>query len=427
MPPMADDRPVLVLGGGPAGLMAADVISAAGVRVIVVDAMPSVGRKLLMAGRGGLNLTHSEPVGVFLTRYGAARDWMAGPVGAFAPDAARHFASHLGQETFVGSSGRVFPKAMKASPLLRAWLARLARQGVTVRTRCRVTAIEGADAVTIDTGGASERLEGRAVVLAFGGASWPRLGSDGSWVDMVRARGVGVADLAPFNAGAAIAWSETFASRFAGEPLKRIAIACAGGRVRGEAMVTRGGLEGGAVYQLNREILEEVGRAGKARLEIDLRPDLTFDDLLARLIRPRGKQSVSTWLRKAAALSPVAIGLLREVSPGGLPAAADDLAMLIKGLPLDASGLAGLSRAISTRGGVRLEDIGPDMQLAALPGVFVAGEMIDWDAPTGGYLLQGCFATGVVAGHGVLRHLGVVLATVQAENSQEKQIETERS
>jgi predicted flavoprotein YhiN len=192
-------------------------------------------------------------------------------------------------------------------------------------------------------------------------------------------------------------------------------------------MVTRGGLEGGAVYQLNREILEEVGRAGKARLEIDLRPDLTFDDLLARLIRPRGKQSVSTWLRKAAALSPVAIGLLREVSPGGLPAAADDLAMLIKGLPLDASGLAGLSRAISTRGGVRLEDIGPDMQLAALPGVFVAGEMIDWDAPTGGYLLQGCFATGVVAGHGVLRHLGVVLATVQAENSQEKQIETERS
>ncbi|PZO49184.1 MAG: aminoacetone oxidase family FAD-binding enzyme [Alphaproteobacteria bacterium] len=392
---------VAVIGAGPAGLMAAEVLSAAGKRVVVYDRMPSVGRKFLMAGRGGLNLTHSEPLDQFVRRYGAASERMRPLLEAFTPADLIAWANGLGQGTFVGSSGRVFPKAMKASPLLRAWLARLSAQGVEVRTRMRWLGWDENGALKFQhDDGHSESLTPAATILALGGASWPRLGSDGAWAETLRARGISLTPFQPSNVGYNVAWSDHFRARFAGEPLKNIAIRFGDKSVRGEAIVTTYGLEGGALYALSANLREQ---SGPARIHIDLRPTHTLADLTAKLLHTRPGDSLSNTLRKSIGLTPVAINLLREANGGALSHDPTQLAAFIKAAPLTLTAPRGLERAISTAGGVAWESVTPDLELKAAPRVYAAGEMLDWEAPTGGYLLQGCFATGVCAARAVLR------------------------
>ena len=398
-------KTVHVIGAGPAGLMAAERLAGGGVRVIVHEAMPSVARKFLMAGRGGLNLTHSEPQEGFLGRYGEAAPSVSPWIDRFSPTRLIGWAEGLGQATFTGSSGRVFPRAMKASPLLRAWLGRLKDLGVEMRTRSRWTGRRDGGWVFSDPDGETVE-QADAVVLALGGASWPRLGSDGAWADELRAAGVEVAPFRPSNVGFDVAWSEVLIERFAGEPLKTIGLTHDGQTVRGDLMLTRYGLEGGAVYALSAALRDAIERDGTATLAVDLRPDLTIEQLAARLTKPRGKDSVTNWLRKAGGLSPAAVGLMREI-PGVIPEGADKLARRIKAVRLTLTGVQGLERAISSAGGVKLDQVTDGLMLKALPGVFVAGEMLDWEAPTGGYLLQASFASGVVAAEGVLDWLGV--------------------
>ena len=400
-------KPVVVIGGGPTGLMAADIISAAGVPVTVYERMPSVGRKLLMAGRGGLNLTHSEPLERLLGRYGEARSFLDAAIREMPPEALIAWANGLGQETFTGSSGRIFPKAMKASPLLRAWLARLAAQGVEFRTRHCWMGIDAAGCARFELADGSRiTAEPAPIVLALGGGSWPRLGADGGWTQAIAELGVDVRPLTSANAGVHIAWSEHFRDRFQGQPLKRIGVRVGDASSRGEALVTATGLEGGAIYALSPAIREQLARNGKARLTIDLRPDIDASTLAQRLARPRGKQSLATWLRKSAQLDPVSIALLRESGGLALPTEPAALARQIKGASRDVTAVAGLARAISSAGGIALGEVDAGMMLLKHPGIFVAGEMLDWEAPTGGYLLQACFSSGHAAGKGVLRHLG---------------------
>jgi uncharacterized flavoprotein (TIGR03862 family) len=401
---------IAVIGAGPAGLMAADVLANAGHAVSLYDRMPSAGRKFLMAGRGGLNLTHSEHFDRLLERYGPARVWLEPKIRTFPPDTLRAFADALGQETFIGTSGRIFPTAMKASPLLRAWLIRLREKGVVLHLRHRwvgggpshlTFAVEG-------TAGESAAphtpqtltVAADAAVLALGGGSWPRLGSDGGWVPVLEGFGVRVEPLAPANCGLTIAWSDHLLARFEGTPLKAVRLSAGGASVLGEAVVTKAGLEGGAVYAISGDVRRAHTQSETAALTIDLKPDLTRELLAARLERPRGKQSMATWLRKSAALSPVAIGLLHEATARKLPAAPGELATLIKAVPFPVTGLAAMDRAISTAGGIVAEEIDAHMMLTKVPGLFVAGEMLDWDAPTGGYLLQASLATGFAAGNG---------------------------
>jgi len=392
-----------VLGAGPAGLIAAETLARAGCRVTVFDRMASPARKFLIAGRGGLNLTHSEARERFIARYDAAAEWFSPMLDAYPPARLREWAEGLGQETFVGSSGRVFPKAFKASPLLRAWLARLGTLGVELRTRHAWRGWTADGALRFATPEGEVIFVADAVVLALGGASWPRLGSDGAWTGLLE--GVPLSPLRPANSGALIDWSETFRARFAGEPLKRVALSVDGVSVRGEALVAAYGLEGGAVYALSARLREAVARDGRAVLRLDLRPDVEAWALAARLANSRKGESTANRLRKAAGLSPVAMGLLRE--GGALPAEPEALAAAIKDVRLTVTGMAGVERAISSAGGVRREGLDEALMLRAKPGVFVAGEMLDWEAPTGGYLLQGCFATGYAAARGVLARLGL--------------------
>ncbi|MES2029499.1 MAG: TIGR03862 family flavoprotein [Pseudomonadota bacterium] len=389
--------------------MAAEVLSRGGAAVTVYDAMPSAGRKFLMAGRGGLNLTHSEPLPQFLRRYGAAEARLAPSVAAFTPTALRDWSEALGQPTFVGSSGRVFPQAFKASPLLRPWLRRLDESGVRFAFRHRWTGWDGEERLTFQTPNGSQSIACKGAVLALGGASWPRLGSDGAWVDLLTARGISVAPLRPANSGFAVAWSEIFKDRFEGQPLKGIALSFGAHSVRGEAMVTRGGIEGGGIYALSSVLREAVIADGNAMLKVALRPDLGAEELTTKLAASRGKQSFSNFLRKAIHLSPVAIGLLQEVSVAeGIQLASlspEKLAALINAVPVTLSGVAPIARAISTAGGVTFGELDDAFMLKRMPGTFVAGEMLDWEAPTGGYLLQASFATGAAAGEGALRWL----------------------
>lgn len=388
--------------------MAAETLAEAGLRVVVYDRMPRVGRKLLLAGRGGLNLTHSEPMERFMPRYRDAAPRLSEAVAAFPPEKLRAWCEALGQETFVGSSGRVFPRAMKTSPLLRAWLARLAGLGVEIKTQHRWVGWDGSR-LKFDTPEGSIRVEPLCAVLALGGASWPRLGSDGSWVPVLRESGIAVAPLTPANCGVRVAWSEIFRTRFAGTPLKRIALRLGDEVARGEAMMTADGLEGGAVYALSAPIREALQNHGAVTITVDLRPDVSADEIAGKLAKPRAKQSLATYLRKALSLDPVAIGLLQEQAHAqGAPLAAlapDALARAVKALPVTATGLAPIDRAISTAGGVTFDDLDGAFMLRARPGTFVAGEMLDWEAPTGGYLLQACFATGRAAAKGALAYL----------------------
>lgn len=398
---------VAVIGGGPAGLMAAEVLAQAGCAVSVYDRMPSAGRKLLMAGRGGLNLTHSEPLAPFLARYGPAAGRLAPAIEAFPPQALIDWAEGLGQATFVGSSGRVFPKALKASPLLRAWLARLRALGVDIHPRHDWTGWDGDGALRFQTPTGEATASPDATILALGGASWPKLGSNGAWAEILSRDGVAVSPLKPANAGFDIAWSDHFRDRFQGGPLKGVAVTFGGVRLRGEAMVTRHGLEGGVVYALSAALRDAIAKDGQARLWIDLRPDARVEELQARLAQQPANQSAANRLRKAVHLTPLETNLLREAHGKDLPSDPGALATAIKGAPLRLTAIRPIDRAISTAGGVAFSALDDDLMLTARPGVFVAGEMLDWEAPTGGYLLQASFATGVAAARGVLRRLGV--------------------
>jgi uncharacterized flavoprotein (TIGR03862 family) len=396
-----------VIGAGPAGLMAAEVLAQGGASVTVYDAMPSAGRKFLMAGRGGLNLTHSEPLPAFLARYREAAPRLETAISAFPPDRLRAWSEALGQPTFVGSSGRVFPQSFKASPLLRAWLRRLDSQGVQFAFRHRWAGWDDHGRLRFQTPNGERAVEARVTVLALGGASWPRLGSDGTWTELLAAQGVAISPLRPANCGFTVEWSDVFRDRYEGQPLKGVEFRFGAHAIRGEAIVTRSGIEGGAVYALSAELREAIAASGETILHVALRPDLAADALAVRLSVPRGKQSLSNFLRKAANLSPVAIGLVQEaaIASGRSPVvlAPKDLAELIHAVPIRLAGTAPIARAISTAGGISFDELDADFMLRRLPGVFAAGEMLDWEAPTGGYLLQASFATGAAAGRGTLR------------------------
>jgi hypothetical protein len=382
---------IAIIGAGPSGLMAAERLAAADARVDVYDRMPSTLRKFLMAGRGGLNLTHSEPFERFLTRYGKRASVLRPALEAFPPESLRDWADGLGAETFVGSSGRVFPRAMKASPLVRAWLRRLEDLGVRLHGRHDWTGWSHG-ALAFDTPDGAIETRPDATILALGGASWPKLGSTGGWVDILAARGVEIAPLRAANAGFQVAWSPHFIERFAGQPLKTIALTFGGRTVRGEIMLTRYGVEGGAVYALSSALRDAIARDGHADLVIDLKPDMTAGQVASKLGRASAKDSLSNRLRKTLGLPPPAIGLVHETR-----------ATDVKAVTIRLEAMQGLDRAISSAGGIRFDSLSDSFELKALPGVFAVGEMLDWEAPTGGYLLQACFATAAFAADFIVR------------------------
>ena len=400
-----DLKQVAIIGGGPAGLMAAETLATCGHQVIVYDGMASLGRKFLLAGRGGLNLTHSESLAPFLARYGAGEAWLASMVADFTPDDLRAWALGLGQDLFVGSSGRVFPKAMKTSPLLRAWLARLAGLGVRFELNAKWQGWDDdGQLLFARKDNACFRVQADAVLLALGGASWARLGSDAAWVEILAGKGVAISQLTPSNCGITIEWSAHLRDRFAGTPIKAVALMCSGASARGDIVVTRDGLEGGAVYALSPALRAAI-LGGDARLTIDLRPDVDVRTLAEKLVKAKAGKSLSSALKGQGNLSPAAISLMREACDNSLPTTAMGLARLIKGVTLPVTALASIDRAISTAGGIAQSALDGDLMIKALRGVFCAGEMLDWDAPTGGYLLQACFASGKHAAKGIDRFL----------------------
>ena len=396
MPPQT----AAVIGGGPAGLMAAEALAGSGVEVALYDAMPSVGRKFLQAGIGGLNLTHAERPETFLARYGARRGDLEPLLKAFGPDALRAWAVGLGIETFVGSSGRVFPKEMKAAPLLRAWLKRLRAAGVRFHLRHRWMgwAADGALRFASPEGASSVHTD--ATILAVGGGSWGRLGSDGAWVSLLQARGVEVDALAPANCGFDAPWSGFFKEHHAGQPVKPVTAWLEDGApLQGEFVVTTQGIEGGLVYALSAPLRDAIARQGDVVLHLDLVPNRDVPRLAQDLAKPRGSQSMANHLRKQTGIDGVKAGLVREVLGKELPPAAE-LAAALKDLPLRLTAARPLDEAISSAGGVRFGSLDGRLMLKGVPGVFCAGEMLDWEAPTGGYLLTACFATGRAAGLG---------------------------
>ncbi len=403
--------PVTIIGGGPAGLMAAERLVQAGVAVDVYDAMPSLGRKFLLAGVGGLNITHAEPFEAFVSRYGARAGVIRPLLEKFSPDALRAWVHALGIETFVGSSGRVFPAGMKAAPLLRAWLHRLRQAGVRFHVRHRWTGWDGSGALRFATPAGERLVHAEATVLALGGASWPKLGSDGAWVPWLTARGVDLAPLVPANSGFDVAggWSAHLRSRFAGQPLKTVALGFtdAAGRQherRGELMVSDTGIEGGLVYAVSAALRDTIAAQGAVTVRLDLLPDWPPARVAAAVAHPRGARSLSNHLQSRLGIRGVKMALLRELlTPDELKDAAK-LAQAMQSLPLLLSAPRPIAEAISSAGGIRFEALDQNLMLRDLPGVFVAGEMLDWEAPTGGYLLSACFASGYAAGQGTLAY-----------------------
>ncbi|WP_395059912.1 TIGR03862 family flavoprotein [Polaromonas sp.] len=447
-PPTGGLRRIAIIGGGPAGLMAAEVLSGAGaaLEVQLFDAMPSVGRKFLLAGKGGLNLTHSEAAAPFLSRYGERSGQLEPLIAAFGPDPLRAWAQGLGVETFVGSSGRVFPKDMKAAPLLRAWLQRLRSAGVKFAMRHRWLGWAGDGALRFETPTGETRFQADAVVLALGGGSWARLGSDGAWVPLLAERGVAVAPLQPSNCGFDVGpqahalaaaeqgetrreffkelvgsgpsqqpgWTAHFASRFAGQPFKSVAISFTDSQGRsfsrkGEFVATATGVEGSLIYAASALLRDEIAAHGSATFTLDLLPDKSFEQVLVEVRHPRGSRSLSSHLKSRLSIEGIKAAILHELIGKGAMNDPVQLARAIKALPVRLVAARPIDEAISTAGGVRFDAVDAQLKLTALAGVpvFCAGEMLDWEAPTGGYLLSACFASGYAAGRGVSAHLGL--------------------
>lgn len=400
-------RTVAIIGGGPSGLMAADVISKHGVRVEVYDSMPSVGRKFLMAGKGGMNITHIDELPLFLERYGVRREDLKPMLDFFSPDTLRAWIHGLGIETFVGSSGRVFPADMKAAPLLRALLHRLRNQGVIFHVRHRWQGWNAADELNFATPTGDINIEADAVLLALGGGSWPMLGSTGAWVPLLEQKGVSIAPLLPANCGFDINWSEYFRSRFAGQPLKGVVVSFTDAkgirhRKQGDCVITASGIEGGVIYALSSALRDTIVAEGCVNINLDLTPGKDLDRIQSEVAHPRGSRSISSHLHSRAGLNSVQVALLRECVGAAEFTDAGRLAQAIKALPLKLGAARPLIEAISSAGGVTFEAMDHRLMLKKLPGVFCAGEMLDWEAPTGGYLLTACFASGYVAGAGIL-------------------------
>ena len=396
---------VAVIGGGPAGLMAAEVISAHGLKVDVYDSMPSVGRKFLMAGKSGLNITHSEPFEQFVARYGKRRAQIEPLLKNFGPDELRQWVHGLGIETFVGTSGRVFPVGMKASPLLRAWLKRLNDSNVTFHLRHKWSGWNTDKSLKFETPKGEKGINPDAVVLALGGGSWARLGSDGMWVDWLRQAGAEVEALKPSNCGFDVAWSPHFRERFEGHPIKSVVLSFGSFRQQGEFIVTEEGVEGSLIYAASALLRDEIAARGCAVMMLDLAPDRSHEWLVERLSRSRGSRSMASHLEKNVNIKGVKAGLLREFVSKEDFSNLQPLAHFIKNLPIPLIATRPLDEAISTAGGVTFESLDENLMLPVLPGFFCTGEMLDWEAPTGGYLLTACFASGHAAGEGVLRWL----------------------
>jgi len=396
---------VAIIGGGPAGLMAADALCARGIAVDLFDAMPSLGRKFLMAGKSGLNLTYAEPFEVFMRRFGPSQKYLASALEAFPPEAIRNWADGYGVETFIGSSGRVFPKGMKAAPLLRAWLRLLRVQGLHVHVRHKWTGWNDGS-LTFMTHEGERSYRPAATILALGGASWPQLGSDGAWVPLLEDRGVSVTQLKPANCGFDADWSDYVRQHVAGQPLKGVVLHFAGHQARGDCMVTDNGVEGGPVYTVSGSLRDAIERDGEAVLNIDLTPDIDEKTLIERLSKPRGKKSMATHLRRTISLTGAKAALLREGAEAAVFANPAKLAARIKALPLTLMRTRPIAEAISTAGGIAWKQVTENFELKAIPGTYAVGEMLDWDAPTGGYLLSACLATGRWAGEAVAQQLG---------------------
>ena len=408
-------KSVAVIGGGPAGLMAAEMLIQGGVKVDVYDAMPSVGRKFLLAGKGGMNLTHAEPFAAFLSRYGAREPQIAALLADFGPDALRAWVHGLGIDTFVGSSGRVFPTGMKAAPLLRSWLHRLRAAGVRFHMRHRWDGWDQSGALRFATPDGEQSAHADAVVMALGGGSWARLGSDGAWVPLLQARGAQIAPLKSANCGFDVGWSEHFRTRFAGHPVKSVVATLTDvtdrvHRRQGEFVVTETGIEGSLVYALSAPLRDVVDANGSALLHLDLAPGKDLQRVIDEVAHPRGSRSMASHLQGRVGIAGVKAGLLRELAAAEDYADTARLGAAIKALPMRVAAARPLDEAISSAGGVRFESLDRQLMLQSAPGIFCAGEMLDWEAPTGGYLLTACFASGRAAGLGALAWLATARA-----------------
>lgn len=408
--PHAPRHTIAIIGGGPAGLMAAEILSLAGVSVDLYDAMPSVGRKFLLAGKGGLNLTHSEAADAFVTRYGTREEQLQPILSAFDAAALRHWCDALGVPTFVGSSGRVFPVSMKAAPLLRAWLQRLRESGVRFHMRHIWQGWDEDGSLRFSHRDTSLSVRADAVLLALGGGSWARLGSNGAWVPWLTERGIEVAPLQPANCGFEVDWSSHFKEKFSGQPLKSVALRTTAddgtSQTRlGECIVTAHGIEGGLIYAMSAPLRDHISQHGKVTIELDLAPGKSAERILAEVSHPRGARSLSSHLQSRVGITGLKAGLLRELLNKEAFNTPHLLAAAIKALPLTLTATRPIDEAISSAGGVRFEALDTRMMAHAMPGVFIAGEMLDWEAPTGGYLLNACFATARQAAQGALAWL----------------------
>ncbi|MBS0349707.1 MAG: TIGR03862 family flavoprotein [Proteobacteria bacterium] len=400
-------KSIVIIGGGPAGLMAAEILSQSGAKVDLYDAMPSLGRKFLMAGRGGLNFTHSEPYQTFITRYGSRQNEINTHLKHFRPDDLLTWAKQLNIETFIGSSGRVFPKGMKASPLLRAWLQRLQADGVTFHLRHRWTGWQHS-LLVFDAPHGVIKVKPDATILALGGASWPKLGSRGDWVPWLTQQGIEVNPFRAANCGFTVNWSKHFSEKFHGQPIKSVVLSFKNFKQLGEFIVTKTGVEGSLIYATSAVLREQIELTGSAIIKLDLAPGSSREKLLKALARPRGSRSITNHIKKATGIQGVKVGLLYEFLPKQDFANIEKLVDTIKMLPIALATPAPIATAISSAGGVRFEQVDGNLMLRKMPGVFCAGEMLDWEAPTGGYLLTACFATGRGAGQGVLNWLSLL-------------------